>query len=345
MTDPTPPPPPDPGESPQAALRRRREEEARRLAALAVDTPLYPALGARCPRCGQRITKDSPETCVRCKVGVRTTEAGRLLVPHVEWWREVLRGASYLPRGLFRVLRSPSLWKFAIVPLLLNLLVLLLAFWIAGYVRNWLALQTGAGSLGSWEAAGWGWWLLAKIVFLLGWVAQWLSFIAIPMIMTWLITAFPFNLIYKILFMPFMELLTEATERIVLRIEEHQAFDLGRFYANSIVSVVDAVLLTLLQGLLYLLLLPINLVPFLGQLLWVLLPPAIFAGMDYTDINLVRRSYTTSEKVTLWRTHDWRFLGYGFTFFFLLSVPIVNAFVIPAAAAGGALLYLELDRK
>ena len=92
-------------------------------------------------------------------------------------------------------------------------------------------------------------------------------------------------------------------------------------------------------------LLPINLIPFLGSAVWLVLPPAIFAGMDYSDINLVRRTYSTREKMRLWSLHQWRFLGYGFSFCFLIAIPIVNIFVIPAACAGGAILFLELDRK
>lgn len=131
----------------------------------------------------------------------------------------------------------------------------------------------------------------------------------------------------------------------MLGFDEGQPFDFSRVYANLVVAILDAILLTSLQGLLYLLLLPINLLPFLGSVVWVVLPPAIFAGMDYSDINLVRRRYTIREKMRLWRAHEWRFLGYGMSFFFLITLPVVNAVAIPCAAVGGALLYLELDRK
>jgi uncharacterized protein involved in cysteine biosynthesis len=94
-----------------------------------------------------------------------------------------------------------------------------------------------------------------------------------------------------------------------------------------------------------LLLLPANFIPVVGNLFWGVFLPASFASMDYTDLNLVRRGYTTREKIQLWRTYQWRFFGYGLSFFFLITIPLLNAFVIPAAAAGGALLYLELDRK
>ena len=74
-------------------------------------------------------------------------------------------------------------------------------------------------------------------------------------------------------------------------------------------------------------------------------PNAISAAIDYTDLNLVRRRYATRAKIQLWKAHSWRFFGYGLSFFMFLTIPLLNVVVVPAAAVGGTLLYLELDRK
>ncbi len=358
-TTPTPPTPPatsasagpsaGSAQSPQEVLRLRLAGDAHLRASRALDEPVAPELGTRCPRCGERLRVKAddplPSTCPRCRVEVRSAKAGEHLVAPGAWSRELVRGALYMPRGLFRLLRSPSLWKYAVVPLILNIIVVVLSFLLADRLAEWLVGKTGAGALRAWEDAGGLWWVLSYVVWALGWVASKLVWVVLPLISTWLIVAFPFGIIYKLLFMPFMELMTESTERLVLGFDEDQPFDFARIYSNLVVAILDAILLTLTQGLLYLLLLPINLLPFLGSLLWFALPPAVFAGMDYSDINLVRRRYTLREKVRLWRTHEWRFLGYGLSFFFLITLPLVNVVVIPCAAVGGALLYLELDRK
>lgn len=328
----------DPDLSPQERLRLQRHEDAAARALRALEQPVLPALGVRCPRCGQRLESAEAPTCSRCKVAVRSAEAGAALAPAAGVLGELLRGASYLPRGLLRLARSPRLWKFAVIPLLLNLLVIVGTWALAEYVFS--PYLTGLSA--EWEKGGWGWWALSFVVDAIELLSRWL----LPLFAAWLLVAFPpFALLYKLLFMPFMELLTEATDQVALGFKDESPFELARFYANLVVAIVDALLLTLLQACLFLLLLPINLVPVLGSLVWTVLPPAIFAGMDYSDINLVRRGYTTREKATLWRLHRWRFLGYGVSFFFLLTLPLVNVFVIPAAAVGGALLYLELDRK
>jgi len=347
------PPGPASGESPVEGggepSRPLSEKEVAKAAAwksqadAAMDEPLFPKRGPRCPLCGDRLDGREVKACGRCGVDPRTPEAGRLIVPRGSWWGELLRGASYLPRGFFRIARSPSLWKFAIVPFVLNLIAIGLALVAAFYLSEWLAEQTGPDKLEDWT--GWFWGAMSYVVWFLGMVSRVAVWIILPILVTVLIVAFPFNLLYKLVFMPFMELLTEATERKIVKIKDDATLDFGKFYANLVVAIVDAILLTLLQGLFYVLLLPVNVIPFLGSVLWMVIPPAVFAGMDYSDLMLVRRGYPTREKIRLWRTHQWRFLGYGMSFFFLLAVPIVNAFVVPAAAAGGALLYLELERK
>lgn len=344
-TPPSPAAPLDPGKSPQDALRERLAQDAQSLAVAAVDDPLFPATGPRCPRCGERLDKARPDACTRCALGPRTAAAGADLVPLGTWQRELLRGMAYLPRGAFRLLRSPSLWKYAAIPLLINALVVFLAFWGAWQLGQWLAEQTNTGALQDWTNAGGVWWFLSYLVWFVGLLARYLALAFVPVLATWLMVAFPFNILYKAIFMPFMELLTESTERVVLGVQKDEPFDFARIYANLVVGIIDAVLLTFTQGLLYLVLLPINIIPFVGWLLWMVLPPAIFAGMDYTDLNLVRRKYTLREKVKLWRHYEWRFLGYGVSFFFLLTLPLVNAVAIPCAAVGGALLYLELPKK
>jgi CysZ protein len=347
-SDPLPPPATttEPVGTPAPATPALPVLTAKERAERALREPIAPALGTRCPRCGERLLTDAPtKDCPRCRVDTTSEAAGALLVPQGTWIRELIRGATYLPRGFGRLVISPSLWKWAVIPLVLNILVVVLSLVVAYQLVGWLQNQTSATALQSWADAGGLWWIMSKVVWVLGYVATWLVWIMLPLLSTWLICAFPFSILYKLLFMPFMELMTESAERLVLKFDEDQPFDFGRVYANLVIAIVDAIFLTLMQGLLFVLLLPINIIPFLGSMLWMVLPPALFSGMDYTDINLVRRKYTTTEKLKLWRTHEWRFLGYGLSFFFLITIPLLNVVAIPCAAVGGALLYLELDRK
>jgi CysZ protein len=324
------------------ALAAQRREVALALAVQSVEQPLSPQWGPRCLRCGQ-LAGDSA-TCPRCKVELRSAEAGAGVVPAGSWFVELIRGVSYLPRGALKLLATPALWPAAVVPLLLNVLTVLGVFLVCWFVIvPWLGQYDSLAELEDWT--GWLWGSLSYVVVGLSTLAEYALPVLLPLLSSWLILAFPFNLLYKLLFMPVMELLTEATERRVLSLEEDAKLDLAQFWHNLVLGILDAIFLTLLQGVLLILLLPLHFVIAIGSLLWLVIPPAIFAGMDYTDLNMVRRRYATRAKARLWRTHSWRFFGYGLSFFVFLTIPLVNAVMVPAAAVGGALLYLELDRK
>lgn len=342
--------------TPLQSAKIAREKVALELAVRAVDEPLFPRLGQRCGRCGERLPRPLkgeegaddhlPDTkvakslatdCARCGVVLRSAAAGKQLVPTRGALREFFRGILYLPRGLFRLMTSPSLWLLSTVPLLLNIGALVLGWYMANeLVEPWVE-----GKIVTWEQAGGAWAYMTWSLRVLDWAFAILIF---PVV-AFLIVCPGFNIPYKLVFMPIMEFMTEATEQLVLGFKDDGGFDPGRLFGNLVVGIIDAILLTLGQVIIMILLLPFNLIPVLGTLFWAFCMPAAFASMDYTDINLVRRGYTTKEKFRLWRAYQWRFFGYGSAFFFFLTIPLINAFVIPAAAVGGALLYLELERK
>ena len=321
-----------------------RSEATLALACLSLDERLSPTLRQRCPRCGEQFPKTKkheevppPTECGRCGSGYRSSKAGELLVERKGAFREFFRGMAYLPRGALRLVRTPRLWPYATVPLILNILALIVGGLLAYYVvRPWLN-----GIITGWEEEGGVWAVLRwGLVFL-----EYVGFLLVFPAIAFLIVCPPFNIAYKLVFMPVMEILTEATERVMLGLEDRSGFNMARFYANLVMAIIDAVLLTVIQVVTLILLLPLNFIPFVGSAIWAVVPPAIFASMDYTDINLVRRGYTTREKTRLWGHFQWRFFGYGLAFCFFITVPLLNVAVIPAAAVGGAMLYLELDRK
>ncbi|MGE0707670.1 MAG: EI24 domain-containing protein [Planctomycetota bacterium] len=256
---------------------------------------------------------------------------------------EVLRGVGYLPRGAWFLLRTPRLWKLATIPLLINLAAVVLA-WVAAHylLAPWLQRATGPEAFADWN--GWLWGSLAWAIGWVGWAVGLVAQLLVPILATWLLVAFPLGILYKLLFVPFMEALGAAADGELLGAGGTSLrFETRRF--AILWGMLDAIVLGLLQGLLLLALIPINLIPLLGSVVWLILPPAIFASMDFSDLHLVRRDYTTREKLRLWWAHQWRFLGYGASFCFFLTIPVLNALVIPAATVGGAMLYLELDRK
>lgn len=309
------------------------------LARLAL-VPIVPNGVSRCPRCGVRLLSLDTKACPRCNVDPHAAEAASRLVPVGTSGREFLRGASYVPRGFFMILSSPRLWPTAILPLLLNILIFGLVvaggIWILNHALQPLASPE---ALPEWS----GWWIIPKyIIKFTANAAGWLSFLMVPLLTAWLMSAFPFSIILRAIFMPFATLVGERAEQITLELPSaKEKFRASDFFQAMTVSIIDTVLLALVQAVLYIVLIPLALIP----PIWMIVPPGIMAGMDHTDPTFCRKNYTITERMALWKARKWRFLGFGLTFFFLLGIPFVNAVIFPVVAVGAALLYLELDRK
>jgi uncharacterized protein involved in cysteine biosynthesis len=255
--------------------------------------------------------------------------------------KELLRGAAYVPRGFLTILTRPRLWAVSAIPLLLNIIIFVLTVGLTIYVLNdWLIKETAPGALEQWKGFWWG--ALAIIIEVLGWLGRVASWIIIPLLTAWLMGAFPFSIILRAIFTPFATIVGERTEQVILDLPQaKEPFHLGELGSSITMAIVNTILLAFAQGLLYVILVPLALIP----PLWMIVPPAIMAGMDHTDPTYCRKNYYMRERVALWRARKWRFLGFGVTFFFLLGIPFVNAIIFPTVACGAALLYLELDRK
>jgi CysZ protein len=294
---------------------------------------------ARCPRCGA-LSDSDPAPCPTCaalpgEAHAESVKARRGIL------YELLTGVLYMPRGFLFILSNRRLWKLAIIPLAMNLALMIAAIWGADALY-----EAGTASLNArmegWE--GWLWSSLAVLTRIALAGLQFLSWVMAP-----LVIGFLFALFGKFLFMPFMEILSAQTEHIVLGKVNEDKFTLKGFSSDLVVAIVNAALLTFCQLGVMILLLPLHLVPAIGNLLWFIIPGALFAGMDYTDMNFIRRRYRFSERLATWKSYKLRFLGFGFAFFGCMALPwlnlILGCFAIPTASVGGTLLFLELPEK
>lgn len=296
----------------------------------------------RCLRCGGRPDL-GVKRCPVCDLDLEPATQEHVKVKRQQGFiREFFRGIAYFPRGLWMLLSKPRLWPVAAVPALMNAAFLGLAVW-AAYKLERLVAENYEAEIASWEGILWGkiLWAAAKVLVT---VAEILSFLVVPFLV-----AILFSLFGKLLFMPFMEALSARTERILLGEVREPAFSLGRVSSDLIMGLLDAIGLLILQFLLMILLIPVNFLPIFGSLLWFIVPGAVFASMDFTDLNFVRRRYGLRERARIWWLRRWRFIGFGLSFFAILATPYLNLFmgifVIPVASVGGTLLFLELDLK
>jgi CysZ protein len=147
---------------------------------------------------------------------------------------------------------------------------------------------------------------------------------------------------------PFNEALSEAVERLETGVEaaapglRGMLRELGRSIREELAKA--AIYLALVGGL-WLLALGVPLFgPLLQSVLGVALT-ALYLALDYVDLPASRRGWPVGRRLGLVRAHPRELLGFGLGVWVLLIVPVVNLLTMPAAVAGGALLFLELHGR
>ncbi len=307
-------------------------------------TKLVGGLKPRCLRCGSRFFDETSTVCPGCNIDPVSPDMRTHVVPRGSRQREFLRGVAYLPRGAWKALTSPHLWPTLALLLVLNVIfVLSVTTLVIPPLENWLRYTTAPESLAQWTGTLAVFRYVAR---LLGWLVRTSSYFAIPALTAWILSTPPFRVILAAL----STHVSEQIERDRLRdwaapFSLAAAFNTLKLHRSMGAAVLSSLVLTLEESALYVATFPIALVPVVGTFAWLVFPRCVFAGLDLTDPTLCRKLYYPGEKVALWWTHRWRLLGLGCAFFFVLGIPVLSAFAFPVAAAGGALLYFELDRK
>jgi CysZ protein len=87
-------------------------------------------------------------------------------------------------------------------------------------------------------------------------------------------------------------------------------------------------------------------VGFFVPLTWIasLAAASIYAALDALDYPATRRGFSFGRKLSLLRSHSGLTLGFGLATSLLAAIPVFGLFAAPAAAVGGTLLFLDLER-
>jgi len=157
---------------------------------------------------------------------------------------------------------------------------------------------------------------------------------------------FLFNRIASALAAPFNDVISRKTEEIVRGSLTEERFsiiqlvkDSGRAVAHSFRIL--AVYIGLLLAALLLLLIP-GIGPLLFSSAAALLSSYMFA-FEYLGYPMDRRRFSFSQKRKFLRSQFTSAMGFGLGNLAVASIPVLNLFFIPAAVAGGTLLFLDLD--
>lgn len=234
--------------------------------------------------------------------------------------------AFYVLHGARFIWANRVLWKYASAPLFISSVILGTSYVI---LYHWFfkLMQPYAAQEWYWRA----------------------MYYAIALIVTLLLLVvffFLFTRIASALAAPFNEMISQKTEEIVKGTFHDEPFsffrmlkDSGRSVAHSF-KILGAYLFFLAGGLLLLL------IPGIGALLYSVasaLLSSYLLAYEYLGYPMDRRRLTFSEKMKFLRSRLVTTMGFGLGNLAVASIPLVNVLFIPAAVAGGTLLFLELE--
>ncbi len=248
------------------------------------------------------------------------------------------RGLSYAARGMrFVYWQHPALARYWVFPIVITGVALVGVFYGAGTVYHrtgdavWLLFPQ------SWsEATGWLGGLLSALRWLIELVAG-ILFTVLGLILVFLLSS--------VVAAPFNDALSEAVENILTG-QPAPPFSFRRMIAD----IARTIRMEILKVSVYVIIVgPMFLasffIPGLGQIISLVgfALTAVYLGIDYIDWPAARRDWSVRDRVAFSRRQLPAVAGFGTGVWFLLFIPLVNLLFMPAAVAGGTMLFVALQ--
>lgn len=237
----------------------------------------------------------------------------------------------------YRLVRTPALRPFLIVPVLINIVL----FTVLGYAGY--SLLSGLLDAWNWQVAlpDWLSWLQGSLDAALGFL-RWIIFIALILLMIF-IMGNVFTMATHLLAGPFLGVLGEKVERQLREVSYPQHSwqqilqrTLKREWVKMRYWALRALGLAILTTICYLLP-PLQVVT---PVLWYLFGAWIMA-MSYLDVAADNNGLDFPGLLAQMRQHRQATLGFGGAVLILTATPLVNLFIVPVAVAGGVVFWVR----
>ncbi len=234
-----------------------------------------------------------------------------------------LSGPQYLREGLKLVL-SPNLRLFVLLPLAINLLLFGGLIYFAGHQFS-LWVDSLMPTLPDW---------LGFLTYIL-----WPLFVALVVLMVF----FTFTLVANVIAAPFNGFLAEKVEVVVRGTDPFPAFSWG-----ELVAMVPRTLGREMRKLGYFLpraigLFILSFIPVVNVVaapLWLVFGIWMMA-IQYIDYPADNNKMSWQDMLTWLRQKRWQSLGFGGITYLALMIPLVNVVMMPAAVAGATLFWVR----
>ncbi len=233
-------------------------------------------------------------------------------------------GPIYAAKGLNLIMR-PSLRRYVITPLLVNISLFIAAIWLGLYYFDSYMAQVLP------EGYEWLEWLL-------------LPLFAVAML---LITFYCFTLVANLICAPFNSLLSEAVERELKGIAPDSStslFQTLKEVPKTLWAELKKIGFFLSRALPLLLLFFIPGLNLIAPFLWLAFSAWLLAS-EYLDYPMGNRNIAFNEQRKVLKQHRITSMSWGGSVMLLTMIPFVNFIVMPLAVAGATALYLDKIAK
>jgi CysZ protein len=235
----------------------------------------------------------------------------------------VLSGPQYLREGLKLVL-SPGLRLFVLLPLAINLVLFVGLIYLAGHQFS-LWVDTLMPSLPEW---------LSFLSYIL-----WPLFVVLVALMVF----FTFTMLANIIAAPFNGFLAEKVEVVVRGTDDFPAFSWG-----ELIAMIPRTLAREMRKLGYFLpraigLFILSFIPVVNIVaapLWLLFGVWMMA-IQYIDYPADNHKLGWNEMLAWLRQKRWQSMSFGGIVYLVLLIPVVNILMMPAAVAGATLFWVR----
>lgn len=235
----------------------------------------------------------------------------------------VVSGPGSITQAIGLILRTPALWPYSILPVILSLGLTTFLFTT---LRGYLAAQLVA-------------WLAT-----IGWTASWIvSFTQILLtILAWVAAALTYSILASLVSLPFNDPLSKATEKAL----QNRGWNLAPYQEVSFThSMWIDLKKTIVCGVGQMSLIFLSLILFFipGFQLVTLTANAFLIAYQFLSYPQTRRGEETIASARLLFRFPLRSLVYGGCLLLGFLLPVVSGLMIPVAVVSGTIYYLRLN--
>jgi CysZ protein len=222
----------------------------------------------------------------------------------------------------FGIIRKNRMTKFLIIPLIINIALLISIAWYAFVKASPLLM----------EFARFDQWYLKPVQYLVS---------PVLIILLMIAAFFVYSITGTIIASPFLDTISLKTEKALGGNVPDPGFSI-KALIRMVAGIVKLLFLTLM---LYIIIIPLNLIPVAGNAIYAaagFLLTAFFCGFQFYDMPLERRELNFSEKFKVCRKFASTVAGTGAAFMLISLIPVAGFLGLIVATSGAAIAFRRI---